>query len=56
MLTKLQTFFDRYLSEKQQDEAPLEHRLQLAASALMIEMIHVDEAITDQENKKIYLS
>ncbi len=53
MLTKLQTFFDRYLGEKQQDETPLKHRLQLAASALMVEMIHVDETITDQENEKI---
>jgi len=53
MLTKLQTFFDRYLSEKRQDETPLEHRLQLAASALMVEMMHVDETVTDHENKKI---
>ena len=53
MLTKLQTFFDRYLSEKQQNETPLEHQLQLAASALMVEMIHVDETVTDQENEKI---
>jgi len=53
MLTKLQTFFDRYLDEKRQDETPLEHRLQLAASALMVEMIHVDETVTDHENKKI---
>ena len=53
MITKLQTFFDRYLSEKRQDETPLEHRLQLAASALMVEMMHVDETVTDHENKKI---
>ena len=53
MLTKLQTFFDRYLGEKQQDETPLKHRLQLAESVLMVEMIHVDETITDQENEKI---
>ncbi|NOR41974.1 MAG: TerB family tellurite resistance protein [Gammaproteobacteria bacterium] len=53
MLTKLQTFFDRYLDEKRQDEIPLEHRLQLAASALMVEMMHVDETVTDHENKKI---
>ena len=49
MLTKLQTFFNRYLSEKTQDEAPLEHRLQLASAALMVEMIHVDEEISDHE-------
>ena len=50
MLTKLQTFFNRYLSEKTQDEAPLEHRLQLASAALMVEMIHVDEEISDHED------
>ena len=50
MLTKLQTFFNRYLSEKTQDESPLEHRLQLASAALMVEMIHADEEISDHED------
>ncbi len=53
MLTKLQKFFDRYLGDNSKKEAPLEHRLQLASAALMVEMIHVDEQITIEEEKKL---
>lgn len=53
MLTKLQKFFDQYLGEKQQNETPLEHRLQLAAAALMVEMIHADETVTEHEEQQI---
>jgi len=53
MLTKLQRFFDRHLSEKPEDETTLEHRLQLAAAALMVEMTHVDEQVTEQEEARI---
>jgi uncharacterized tellurite resistance protein B-like protein len=53
MLTKLQIFFNRYLSEKSQEETPLEHRLQLASAALMVEMIHVDEVVSDHEELQL---
>jgi len=53
MLTKLQIFFDQYLGDKQKDETPIKHQLQLASAALMVEMMHVDETATDDEEKKI---
>ena len=53
MLTKLQQFFDQYLSDNTKNTAPLEHRLQLASAALMVEMIHVDEQVTEDEKIKI---
>ena len=53
MLTKLQQFFNRYLSEKTEGETPLEHRLQLASAAMMVEMLHVDDEVTEQEEIKI---
>ena len=53
MLTKLQKFFDQYLGDNSKKEAPLEHRLQLASAALMVEMIHVDEQITVEEEAKL---
>ena len=53
MLTKLQRFFDDHLSEKNQDKTTLEHRLQLATAALMVEMVHVDEQIAEQEKAKL---
>ncbi len=54
MLTKLQKFFDQYLSEET-IETPLEHRLQLASAALMVEMLHVDEQVTAAEEEKLLL-
>ncbi len=53
MLTKLQTFIDTYLSETKENETPLEHRLQLASAALMVEMVHVDDKVTEIETIKI---
>lgn len=53
MISKLQQFIDRYLAENDTDQATLEHRLQLASAALMIEVIHVDERVTDIEQDKI---
>ena len=55
MLTKLQKFFDQYLSENTKEESPLEHRLQLASAALMVEMLHVDEQVTAAEEEKLQL-
>lgn len=53
MLSKLQTFFDQHLSDDSTDETPLQHRLQLATAALMVEMLHVDEQITKPEEEKL---
>ena len=53
MLTKLQKFFDQYLADKTENEAPLEHRLQLASAALMVEMLHADDQVTEEEEIKI---
>ena len=53
MLTKLQRFFDRYLSDNNAGTIPLEHRLQLACAVLMVEMTHVDEQVSRQEEAKL---
>ena len=53
MLTKLHHFFNQYLSDNTENSAPLEHRLQLACAVLMVEMTHVDEEVTRQEEKKL---
>jgi len=53
MLTKLQKFFDQYLGDNSKEEKPLEHRLQLATAALMVEMLHVDEEVTTSEEDKL---
>lgn len=53
MLTKLQKFFDKYLGENTEKEATLEHRLQLASAALMVEMLHADEQVTAEEETKL---
>jgi len=53
MLTKLQQFFDQYLSAETKDKIPLERRLQMATAALMVEMLHVDEQVTAEEDEKL---
>ncbi len=53
MLTKLQKFFDQYLSSNASDETPLEHKLQLASAALMVEMLHADDEISTSEEEKL---
>ena len=53
MLTKLQQFFDQYLSADSKDKIPLERRLQMATAALMVEMLHVDEQVTAEEDEKL---
>lgn len=55
MITKLQKFFNQYMSEQNEHETTLEHRLQLACAALLVEMIHVDEKVTEHEENKIRL-
>ena len=53
MLTKLQQFFNQYLSETTETKVPLEHRLQLSSAALMVEILHADDQVTEQEEAKI---
>lgn len=53
MIDKLQRFFEDYLSDDRTDDSPLEHRLQLASAALMVEMMHVDEQVTDTEQARL---
>jgi len=53
MLTKLQKFFDQYLGKNTEDEIPLQRRLQMATAALMVEMLHVDEQVTPDEEEKL---
>jgi uncharacterized tellurite resistance protein B-like protein len=53
MLTKLQKFFEQYLGNDDDDAVPLERRLQMASAALMVEMLHVDEQVTADEDKKL---
>lgn len=55
MLTKLQKFFDRYLNNDIEAEIPLQRRLQMASAALMVEMLHVDEQVTTEEDEKLRL-
>ena len=55
MLTKLQKFFDLYLNKDIKAEIPLQRRLQMAAAALMVEMLHVDEQVTTEEDEKLRL-
>lgn len=55
MLTKLQKFFDLYLNKDIKAEIPLQRRLQMASAALMVEMLHVDEQVTTEEDEKLRL-
>lgn len=54
MLTKIQQFFDQYLSKETESKIPLARRLQMASAALMVEMLHVDEQITSEEETKLH--
>jgi uncharacterized tellurite resistance protein B-like protein len=53
MFTKLQNFFNQYLNDKAEATIPLERRLHMATAALMVEMLHADEQVTEQEEAKL---
>ncbi len=53
MISKIQAFFKQYLSETSTETAPLEHRLQLACAALMVEVMHADDTVSTLEKNKI---
>ena len=53
MLSKLQQFFNQYLSEESKQVIPLERRLQMATAALMVEMLHVDEHVSAEEDETL---
>jgi len=54
MLNKLHNFFKTYLEDTDNNASSIEHRLQLATAALMVEIIHVDDQVTDAEQNKIH--
>jgi len=54
MLNKLQNFFKTYLEESNNNTSSIEHRLQLATAALMVEIICVDDQITEDEQNKVH--
>jgi len=54
MLNKLQNFFKTYLEESDNNTSSIEHRIRLATAALMVEVIHVDDQVTDDEQNKIH--
>ena len=53
MLTRLQDFFSFYLGENADAGTTLEHKLQLAAAALLVEMSHADDNVSSEEELKI---
>jgi len=53
MITKLQKFFEQYLGKDTEAAIPLERRLHMASAALMVEMLHVDEQVTTEEDEKL---
>ena len=53
MITKLQQFFNQYLSENNEAVKPLEHRLQLASAVLMVEILYADDQINEDEEAVI---
>lgn len=53
MLTKLQQFFQQYLVDNENQAEALEHRLQLATAALMVEILYADEKVTAEEDKRL---
>jgi len=53
MLSRLQNFFNFYLGDDADDSTTLDHKLQLAAAALMVEMSHADDNVSPEEEIKI---
>ena len=53
MLTKIQQFFQQHLLADDPDEDDLDSRLQLAAAALMVEIIYADETLTGEEENSL---
>jgi uncharacterized tellurite resistance protein B-like protein len=61
MLGSIKAFFDKHLAPSQSpdasgsvsDHAPEQHRLALAACALLLELAHADDEFTDDEREHI---
>lgn len=49
MLKKIQIFFEKYFIENDLSAEPVEHKLNLAAAALLVEMMLQDDDISDVE-------
>lgn len=53
MLNKLQIFFKTHLKNTDNNASSIEHRIQLVTAALMVEVIDIDDQVTDDEKNKI---
>jgi len=51
--SKLKLFIEHHFSSTTEDESTIEHELQLACAALMLEMIRVDDVIDEDEEEKL---
>ncbi len=49
MIDKLSTFFDKYLKQETPVEDGSQHRLQLAAAVLLVEMLYADDEVSSEE-------
>lgn len=49
MIKSIRAFFDKYLAERSLEENNIEHQLQLASAALLVEMTYADNKVTIEE-------
>lgn len=50
MIDNIKTFFDKYLAKRSIEEHNIEHQLQLASAALLVEITFADDTVTAEEN------
>ena len=51
--SKLKSFFDRHFSTSAENNDDIEHELNLACAALMLEMIRADDVIVEEELRSL---
>ena len=52
MITRIKQYFEQYIIISEiADEASIQHQLQLASAALMIEVMYADHSVHDDEKK-----
>ena len=51
--SKLKSFFDRHFSTSAENNENIEHELNLACAALMLEMIRADDVIVEEELRSL---
>ena len=54
MITAIREFFNRYMLVEEETEEQLQKRLQLATTALLVEMMRVDHHIDDTERSALF--